>query len=132
MEDASPVFAVLHPDDFGEVTDSIEVSSKNLSLWNHEYRVKFEDGTIRWLSGNAMPQKQADGAVLWHGFITDITERKQVEDELATEKNRIDLIIQGNQLGTWVFIIFSNHFNSGVICVLDIWIRLEEFSLNSF
>ncbi len=101
IEDASPVFSVIHPDDFDGVNDSIEVSSKNLSLWNHEYRVKFEDGTIRWLSGNAMPQKQADGSVLWHGFITDITERKQIEDELATEKNRIDLIIQGNQLGTW-------------------------------
>lgn len=125
MEDASPVFAVLHPNDLEGVVASIQNSAQNLTLWNHEYRVKFEDGTIRWLSGNAMPQKQADGSVLWHGFITDITERKQVEDELASEKNRIDLIIQGNQLGTWEWnvqtgeTIFNNQWADIIGYTLD-------------
>ncbi len=37
---------------------------------------------MRWLFGNALPQKEADGSTLWHGFITDITERKQMEEKL--------------------------------------------------
>jgi PAS domain S-box-containing protein len=50
-----------------------------LSPWRLEYRVKFDGGTVRWLFGDALPEREADGSTLWHGFITDITERKQAE-----------------------------------------------------
>ena len=81
-EDASKVLASGHPDDLAGVVASIREPAQNLTPWQHEYRVKFDDGAIRSLYGNAMPQKEEDGSVLWHGFITDITDRKQVEDEL--------------------------------------------------
>jgi len=50
--------------------------------------VKFDDGTVRWLYGNALPQTEAGGSVLWHGFITDITERKQAEEELHASEQK--------------------------------------------
>lgn len=75
-EDASKVFAILHPDDCDEIAASIQESAQNLTPWHLEYRVKFDDGTIRWLLGNALPESEDSGATLWHGFITDITERK--------------------------------------------------------
>jgi len=81
-EDASPVFALIHPEDLSDVARSIAQSAQQLTQWNHEYRVKFEDGTVRWLLGNAMPEQEADGGVLWHGFISDITERKQAEESM--------------------------------------------------
>ncbi|MFB1504616.1 EAL domain-containing protein [Thiocapsa sp. C2-2m] len=81
-EDASPVFAVLHPDDSDAVVASIQTSAHALTPWRAEYRVRFADGTERWLSGNSLPEREADGAVLWHGFITDISERKQDEQAL--------------------------------------------------
>ena len=40
-EDASKVFLNLHPDDYEDVVISIRESAKNLSLWQHEHRVKF-------------------------------------------------------------------------------------------
>ena len=101
VEDASPVFAILHPDDFDGVAESIQTSAKNLEHWRHEYRVKFEDGTIRWLSGNAMPQLETDGSVLWHGFISDITERKQTENELEQLTTRLKLAVQAGGVGVW-------------------------------
>ena len=45
--------------------------------------MKFDDGTVRWLLGNAVPDRQEGGAVLWHGFITDVTERNQIKRALA-------------------------------------------------
>ena len=81
-EDASKVFAILHPDDLGGIVESIQKSAAQLTPWKHEYRVKFEDGTVRWLLGDALPSKEADGSVMWHGFITDITERKLDEESL--------------------------------------------------
>jgi PAS domain S-box-containing protein len=81
-DDASAVLAVLHPDDYATVTASIQQSAQDLSPWSHEYRVRFSDGTVQWLLGNAVPEREADGSVLWTGFITNINERKQLEQQL--------------------------------------------------
>lgn len=78
-EDASKVFATFHPDDLAGVVASIQSSANDLSPWRQELRVKFGDGAVHWLLGSAIPQRQEDGAVLWHGFITDITQRKREE-----------------------------------------------------
>jgi PAS domain S-box-containing protein len=93
-EDASKVFANLHPDDLDEVNATILQSAKDLSPWKQDYRTKFEDGTIRYLFGNSMPQLEADGSVLWHGFITDITERKQMEEDLKQSELRFRTLIE--------------------------------------
>jgi PAS domain S-box-containing protein len=85
-EDAAKVFARLHPDDLARVIASIAQSARDLSPWTQEYRVRFDDGTVRWLQGNALAQREADGATLWHGFITDVTERKQAEEELTAHR----------------------------------------------
>jgi len=94
-EDASAVFANLHPDDYAEVAATIQASAKNLSVWQHEYRVKFSDGTIRSLYGKAVPQLEDDGSVLWYGFITDITDinsRKQAEAEIKRKNEELVLL----------------------------------------
>ncbi|MHB1173750.1 MAG: EAL domain-containing protein [Sulfuriferula sp.] len=81
-EDASQVWTLLHPDDLGVVAGSIHESARDLTPWHQEFRVQFDDGTIRWLYSNAVPQREADESVLWHGFISDITERKQTEEHI--------------------------------------------------
>jgi PAS domain S-box-containing protein len=87
-DDASRVFAMLHPDDIASVTASIQVSARTLQLWQHEYRIRYVDGTVRWMLGNSVPEREADGSVLWHGFVTDITERKQGEKALLASEER--------------------------------------------
>ncbi len=77
--DASKVFAIVHPDDRDGVLASIHASARDLGSWHHEFRVRFADGTVHWLLGNAIPQKEEDGSVLWHGFVTDSTEHKRSE-----------------------------------------------------
>lgn len=77
-EDAAKIFAVTHPDDLDGFVASIRTSAATLAPWGHEFRVRHPDGTVRWLGGEALPQRETDGATLWHGFITDITERKRM------------------------------------------------------
>ncbi len=76
---------------------------QNLTPWIQEYRLKFGDEPDYWLFGNALPQRLADGSTLWHGFITDITERKQTENELqkATYKlqeHQVELEMRNKEL----------------------------------
>ncbi len=85
--DIAQLILMTHSDDYDEIGTSIQKSAQNLTVWCHEYRVKFDDGTIRWLFGNALPEREADGSTLWHGFITDITERKQMEEELRDSQS---------------------------------------------
>jgi diguanylate cyclase (GGDEF)-like protein/PAS domain S-box-containing protein len=93
-DDASKAFANVHPDDFDSLLASIHASARDLTLWKHEYRAKFDDGTESWLFGNASPQREADNSVLWHGFILDITERKQIETELLATRSQMEATLQ--------------------------------------
>lgn len=93
-EDASKVFSVVHPDDLDAHLASIQSSARDLTPWKQEYRLKFGDEPTLWLFGSAIPQREADGSTLWHGFITDITERRTIEEITPDIFYTIDL--QGN------------------------------------
>ena len=95
QEDASPLLSIIHPDDFANFIESIEQSAKNLAVWQQEYRVKFDDGVVRWVFGTAMPERESDGATLWHGFSTDITERIKSQEKLRISDLALKAISQG-------------------------------------
>ncbi|MGG9961967.1 PAS domain S-box protein [Ferruginibacter sp. SUN106] len=59
-----------------------------------EYRFVRPDGTIAWVIGQAIPEKNADNQIVGYvGTITDITERKMAEKQIFTEKELSDKII---------------------------------------
>ncbi len=102
-EDATKILAALHPDDLENFKASFRTSAQDLTPWRQEYRLKFDDAPVCWLFGNALPQQQADGSVLWHGFITDITKQKQTEVDLriaatAFELQDAMLVTDGNNV----------------------------------
>lgn len=88
--DDSKIMRIIHPDDLQGVISSVQESAKTLMPWRHEYRIRFDDGEVRWLFGNALPQKEADGSIVWYGFIDDITERKMMENELKALNEFLD------------------------------------------
>lgn len=90
-EDASQLLNFIHPDDVGKFKASFKASAQDLTPWRLEYRLKFPDSPVCWLFGNALPQRQHDGSVLWHGFITDITKQKQSEVDLRIAATAFEL-----------------------------------------
>lgn len=93
--DATVVFSRLHPEDYDDVATSIAESARTLNPWRCEYRVILPQQGLRWRSGHARPQRQADGSTLWHGFITDVTDRKRAEEELLRKEAAIASSING-------------------------------------
>ncbi len=81
-EDASAVFNILHPDDYDGIVASIQESAQTLNTWRYEFRVVLPKQGLRWRLGESKPERLSDGSVLWHGFITDVTERKEAEFKL--------------------------------------------------
>jgi two-component system, cell cycle sensor histidine kinase and response regulator CckA len=92
-KDFSPIARVILPEDLSKLIDSIESSAKDMTVWHCEYRVQIPGKPVRWMSGWSTPDKLADGSIIWHGFNTDITERKQAEEALRrSEEKYRDLV----------------------------------------
>lgn len=92
-DDGAKIFAVVHPDDLEQHLASIHTSARDLSPWRNEYRLRFADGAECWLFGNALPQREQDGSILWHGFVTDITERRKIEEAVRESENKLATIL---------------------------------------
>lgn len=76
------ILALIHPDDLPGYLNALETSAMALTPWHREYRVCLASGEVGWRLGSAHPKRLGDGSVLWHGFITDISEQKRIEAEL--------------------------------------------------
>ncbi|HZV65737.1 MAG TPA: diguanylate cyclase [Telluria sp.] len=79
---AAAVEAAIHPDDLPAYRASLAASAATLLRWHLEFRVLTGHGGERWCQGDARPRRQPDGGTLWHGYVSDITERKQIERKL--------------------------------------------------
>ncbi|MEI6219373.1 MAG: PAS domain S-box protein, partial [bacterium] len=115
-EDASKIFVIIQPDDRDGVWTTIQASALDLTPWKHEFRVNFDDGSVRWLFGNSIPERKANGDTLWHGFITDITERKQMEEKLRDSEAFSACIL--NSLNSEIAVL-DNH--GIIIAVNEAW-----------
>ncbi|MFS2159228.1 diguanylate cyclase [Pseudomonas sp. Pseusp122] len=80
--DIGVILARINPLDVGRVRKSIRQSADHLTPWHEEYRVELPVQGQRWIRGEATPERQSDGAILWHGFFSDISDTKRVEEEL--------------------------------------------------
>lgn len=82
QQDAGKVFERIHPLDVERVRASIRLSALQLSHWREEYRVQLPLRGLRWIRGEATPEELPGGGTLWHGYVSDISDLKRVEEEL--------------------------------------------------
>ena len=122
-EDATAVFATIHPEDYAGVVASIQQSAATLQPWQYEYRVRFADGTVRWLHGNAIPNpnKEPDGTIVWYGFIYDVTEIKQAEQALRESENKFAKIFHDSPIGIAISRAADGKFIDANAAFLDIY-----------
>jgi len=83
--DNSLINNMIYQNDCAGFEDSIAVAANQLVPWHYVWRIVVSD-QIKWVQGHSMPDKQADGSILWDGQLIDITELKQAEEALR-QKN---------------------------------------------
>ena len=101
-KDASAILHILHPDDKAKVLQSIQDSARELSTWQLQYRLLHPQKGMIWVQGHASPEPLDDGSILWHGYISDITERKQAEDALAESECRFRQLTEAIDEVVWL------------------------------
>jgi len=75
----------VHPDDRDEVMARLKAIAPD-EPFEHEYRIVRPDGTLRWIWNRGYPVRE-DGAVqCYAGVAQDITERRQLEEQLAQSR----------------------------------------------
>ncbi|HEU4459455.1 MAG TPA: ATP-binding protein [Methylibium sp.] len=67
----------------GKVWGTLEACGRALAPWALEWEVELPLRGRRWVLGRGTPERLADGATLWHGYIDDITERKRYEEAVV-------------------------------------------------
>lgn len=82
QEDIQSLFVRIHPQDYPGIMASIAQSARSLKTWQEEFRVVLPERGLRWLEGMAQPERQDDGGILWYGFVSEVTERKKVEEQI--------------------------------------------------
>ena len=78
---------VVHPED---VTRGQEIILKALSEnrpYETEYKIRHKDGSVRWVFERGRFARGADGEMLIHGYIADITLRREAEAALAAARD---------------------------------------------
>ena len=71
----------VHPDDRKSLSKSWNDATQEQSRSIQDYRFIHEDGSVVWVIGQAVPELNENNQVIGYvGTITDITERKRIED----------------------------------------------------
>ncbi|MBI5690618.1 MAG: PAS domain S-box protein [Verrucomicrobia bacterium] len=100
-EDFSPILNLVHPDDRAQLGRSIAESARTMQPWHDSFRVLHPVKGLRWMEGNSVPRPEADGGILWHGFVQDITARKQAEEELRNREFLLGEMGRLARVGGW-------------------------------
>ncbi|AVH65804.1 sensor histidine kinase [Nostoc sp. 'Peltigera membranacea cyanobiont' N6] len=87
------IYNLIHPQDMKAFTESIAVCCNTVTPWHWEGRIITPSGKLKWIQGTSQPERQEEGAVLWNGFVLDITDRKQAEEKLQGSEARYKAIL---------------------------------------
>ena len=93
-EDASTIFHLVAPDDLAGLRKSIAESARTLRPWRHQFRLRHPKSGMIWIEGQSTPEREADGGILWHGFMSDITERKRSERLVRQSEERYRSLVE--------------------------------------
>ena len=90
-DDFTPVIERIIEEDRPRVKETIRKSAETTSPWRCEYRVQHPDRGVLWVEGHSIPSRQHDGTLIWHGYISDITARKQDEEALIDSFRQLQI-----------------------------------------
>ncbi|MDY6806082.1 MAG: PAS domain S-box protein [Cyanobacteriota bacterium] len=81
LQNPAIMWEFVPAEDLVLLRESIARSAENLTEWEERWRIITPSGRIKWLSGISRPALRTNGDIVWHGFVRDISDRKQIEGE---------------------------------------------------
>ncbi len=91
----------IHPDDREAVHLSYRKLFEEDAVFNVEYRLQRGDGEWRWVHDRAIRTHQQNGILFADGVLSDITERKQAEEDLRKGQEQYRRLLTNLPDVTW-------------------------------
>jgi PAS domain S-box-containing protein len=105
MEKNVPAF------EHARVRAAIGEAISNKQTFELEHQVIRADGTLGWTLSRAVPILDDAGNIIeWFGTASDVTRRKQAEEELQDMRSRMEAALEAGAIGTWAWDVHRDHF----------------------
>ena len=89
--DADSLFALIHPDERESLKVAIQKAAIERQRWSMDFRLLHrQTGEVVWIHGGAQPVAMPDGAVIFNGYLTDISKAKRASEELLRAKEEAE------------------------------------------
>ncbi len=93
----------VHPDDKPRCLDIYSTAFDARKPFSMDYRLRRFDGQYRWVLDNGIPFYTPDGTFTGYiGSCIDITERRQLEQQLQYSERKLRSLVESNILGVMV------------------------------
>lgn len=90
---------LIHPDDLARVNEAYQALFTGDETFDVEYRIVRKGGDWVWVGDRALATFTANGARYAHGMLTDITERKQAEEQARRHQAELAHVARLNTMG---------------------------------
>ncbi|MBU1195269.1 MAG: EAL domain-containing protein [Proteobacteria bacterium] len=80
--DAKSLLNLYHDEDRDRVKNNINRAGELKTNWSDQFRIHHPQKGLVWLEGHATPEPLSDGSTQWYGYIWDITQRQQAENQI--------------------------------------------------
>jgi PAS domain S-box-containing protein len=94
LRDYGAYYSLLLDEDRPAYAAAEQEAIRNWTPFREAYRVRRRDGEVRWIQANSSPRHFGEGRIVWDGILTDVTQRKQSEDDLRTSEARFRTLIE--------------------------------------
>lgn len=92
----------IHPEDRDRVVSTVhEVIDSGGEHWEAEYRFLRSDGGFKYVFDRGFVVHREGVPVRMLGAMQDITARKTVEEDLRKSQDRLQIVLEGSQVGLW-------------------------------
>lgn len=99
----------LHPEDVTRTEAAVNASLSNRTAFQAEYRLIHPDGTLHWVIGKGRAIYDPAGRpIRMIGVMLDITDRKQIEDQVRQQFNLLKMAQQAAQMGVYEWDLVTN------------------------
>jgi len=92
------ILGEMHEEDRQGYLKALATSAKTLDLFFYEWRIITPSGQLKWLQANSRPELRKNGDICWHGILLDISDRKQMENDLRIANQQLEQLAQTDGL----------------------------------
>ena len=115
--------SIIHPEDRENVWNVVHEALETGYLYTIEYRIVTSSGNIKWVWERGRGYYESDKLVALEGFISDITERKHIEEELIRAKEKAE---QSDRLKTAFLHNISHEIRTPMNAIVGFTTLLED------